>query len=60
MDCSYWCCAIDGHLKICGDYKVIITPVLEVDQLPTPENRLPQLLVQSASQNWICHMHTNR
>ena len=38
MGCSYP--KIDGHARICGDYKVTINPMLEVDHypLPTPED----------------------
>ena len=52
VDYSEWAAPIvvvpkkDGNFRICGDYKVTINPVLEVDQHPLP---LPEEIFASLS-----------
>ena len=49
----------DGGVRICGDFKTTISPVIEVDKYPLPkiEEIFTNIAVEINSQNWIYVKH---
>ena len=52
----------DGHIRLCGDYKIAINPVLDIDKypLPTPEDLFATLAGDKSFQNLTSHMRISR
>ena len=51
----------NGRVRLCGDYKVIINPVIDVDQYPLlpSEDLFATLAGGKISPFWICPMLIN-
>ena len=52
----------DGSVRICGDYKVTVNPVLEVDHylLPTSEDLSASVAGAKCPPNLTCHRRTKK